>query len=726
MFGVPHTLFAIPARAAAKPLALLSLLALLGACSKAPESTSPTTQGAGGVTAGHGVSDERLVKAGSEPDVWLGHGRTYDEQRYSPLKQIDAANVGRLGLAWSYRLPTRRGTEATPLVVDGVLYTTGPWSIVYAMNAASGELLWTYDPKVPTEWARYACCDVVNRGVAAWGDKIFVATLDGRLVALDASTGEMRWSTQTTDPERPYTITGAPRVVKGKVIIGNGGAELGVRGYVSAYDADSGQQAWRFYTVPGDPSLPFESEVLQGAADTWKGGEWWKIGGGGTVWDSMAYDPELDLLYVGVGNGSPWSRHIRSPGGGDNLFLSSIVALKPDTGAYVWHYQTTPGDSWDYTATQHMILTDLEIGGQLRKVIMQAPKNGFFYVLDRQTGELISASNFVQTTWASHIDMETGRPVETPGARFADAPSFALPSPFGGHNWHPMSYSPDTGLVYIPAQEFPFVYGKDETFKYAPGYWNLGVDGSLSATPEDPEVAKQLAAMIKGRIIAWNPVTQKEAFHVDHPGPWNGGLLTTGGNLLFQGTPGGQFSAYRADNGERLWEFSAQTGIVAAPITYRVDGVQYVAVMAGWGGTFPLFFGSAYPPSNEPVNELLVFKLDGDAILAPPVRLEQVLPEPPEQKVDAEILARGKKDYHLRCAMCHGESAVGGGILPDLRYMNSQTHQDFYAIVLGGARSKSGMPPFGQILSAEEVDGIHAYIIDRAQNAWAQQATVGE
>jgi mono/diheme cytochrome c family protein len=289
-----------------------------------------------------------------------------------------------------------------------------------------------------------------------------------------------------------------------------------------------------------------------------------------------------------------------------------------------------------------------------------------------------------------------------------------------------MSYSPDTGLVYIPAQEFPFVYGKDENFKYAPGYWNLGVEPGLSATPEDPAVAEQIAAMIKGRIIAWNPVTQEEAFHVDHPGPWNGGLLTTGGNLLFQGTPGGQFAAYRADTGERLWEFAAQTGIVAAPMTYRVDGVQYVAVMAGWGGTFPLFFGSAYPASNEPVNELLVFKLDGEAALAPPVRLEQVLPEPPEQEVDAEVLAAGKKNFHLRCAMCHGESAVGGGILPDLRYMSEQTHQDYYAIVLGGARSRLGMPPFGQILSVEEADGIHAYIIDRAQQAWAQQATPDE
>jgi len=705
-------------------LALAALGLFLAACGKTPEDGGHVAEATiAAPTAG--VTEARIIAA--EEGDWLSHGRTYDEQRHSPLAQITSDNVDRLGLAWSYRLPTARGTEATPLVFDGVLYTSGPWSLVYALDARSGELLWSYDPKVPTEWARYACCDVVNRGVAAWGNSIFVGTLDGRLVALDAKTGEQQWSVQTTDPERPYTITGAPRVVKGKVLIGNGGAELGVRGYVSAYDAGTGEQLWRFYTVPGDPSLPFESEVLQGAADTWKGGEWWKIGGGGTVWDSMAYDPELDLLYIGVGNGSPWSRHIRSPGGGDNLFLSSIVALKPDTGAYVWHYQTTPGDSWDYTATQHMILADLEIDQKQRKVLMQAPKNGFFYVLDRQTGELISARNFVQTTWASHVDMETGRPVETPQARYADAPSFALPSPFGAHNWHPMTYSPDTGLVYIPAQEVPFVYGKDQDFKYAPGYWNLGVDPSLAAMPEDPAVAQQLAAMIKGRIIAWNPVTQEEAFHVEHPGPWNGGMLSTAGNLLFQGTPLGQFLALSADTGEQLWSFPSQTGIVAAPISYQLDGVQYVAVMAGWGGTFPLFLGAVYPPgATEMVNQLLVFRLDGKAKLPALKTVERVMPKPPGQEVSDEELALGKQVYHLRCGICHGESAVSGGIVPDLRYMSESVHKSFHAIVLGGALFKAGMPAYGQIMSADEADATHAYIIDRAQKAWDQQSAVSE
>jgi len=689
----------------------------MAACGK----TSQQEQTAQALTPA-GVTAAMITEPGA--GEWPSHGRSYDEQRFSPLTQVNDGNVAQLGLAWSYRLPTRRGTEATPLVIDGIMYTTGPWSMVYALDGKTGELLWSHDPRVPSEWARYACCDVVNRGVAAWGNKIFLATLDGRLQALDRSSGKVLWSVLTIDPERPYTITGAPRVVKGKVIIGNGGAELGVRGYVSAYDAETGEQAWRFYTVPGDPSQPFESEVLQGAAQTWKGGEWWKIGGGGTVWDSMAYDPELDLLYIGVGNGSPWSRHIRSPGGGDNLFLSSIVALRPETGAYVWHYQTTPGDSWDYTATQHMILADLEIQGRLRKVIMQAPKNGFFYVLDRQTGEFISARNFVQVTWATHVDPDSGRPVESETARFDNAPTFALPSPFGAHNWHPMSFSPKTGLVYIPAQEVPFVYGQDSDFEYAPGYWNIGVDASLAALPEDAEGAGQVAGMIKGRIIAWDPVAQKEAFHVEHTRPWNGGMLSTGGNLLFQGTPDGSFAAYSADKGVRLWEFDAQTGIVAAPISYELDGVQYIAVMAGWGGSFPLFLGAASPPQEtEPVNQLLVFRLNGNKQLPALTPVSRELPKPPERQAGAEILDRGKYLYHIRCAMCHGESATSSGVIPDLRYLSGQSHTEWYAIVLGGARSKNGMPSFGQVLSPADADAIHAYVVGRAKVAWDALAT---
>ena len=418
---------------------------------------------------GAAVDHERIVAADAATDDWLTHGRNYAETRESPLRQITVDNVRRLGLAWYFDTGTKRGLEATPLVVDGVIFTTGSWSRVYALDAGSGRLLWEHDPQVPRAWGVNACCDVVNRGVAAWGDKVFVGTIDGRLVALDRASGKVVWETLTIDPARPYTITGAPRVVKGNVIIGNGGSEYGVRGYVSAYDAGTGELNWRFYTVPGNPDEPFENAVMAMAARTWSGDLWWEVGGGGTVWDAMAYDPELDLLYIGVGNGAPWNRHVRSPGGGDNLFLSSVIALRPETGEYVWHYQTTPGDSWDYTATQHMILADLVVGGVMRQVLMQAPKNGFFYVLDRATGELLSADKYIDATWASHVDVESGRPVETANADHSRESRTTRPAPFGGHSWHPMAFNSATGLVYIPAMDNQAEYSTATDFRYLPG-----------------------------------------------------------------------------------------------------------------------------------------------------------------------------------------------------------------------------------------------------------------
>src|SRR6202521_5049117 len=374
------------------------------------------------------LDESRLIHADQEPGNWMSHGRTYSEQRFSPLKQIDHRNIGQLGLAWSVDLDTRRGQEATPVVVDGVMFFTTAWSKVYAVKAATGEQLWSYDPKVPPEWAVNACCDVVNRGVAVWRGKVFVGTLDGRLVALDAARGKLIWETLTIDRNFRYTITGAPRVVKGKVIIGNGGAEMGVRGYVSAYDAETGKIVWRFYTVPGDPSKPFESPFLEKAAKTWSG-EWWKNGGGGTVWDSMGYDPQLNLLYIGTGNGDPWPRKIRNPRKEDNLFTSSIVALKPDTGEYVWHYQENPGDEWDYDSDEQIVLADLNLNGELSHVLLHAPKNGYFYVLDRATGKLLSAKPFTRVTWATGIDVQTGRPIESPGAQYEVGRDPALVSP---------------------------------------------------------------------------------------------------------------------------------------------------------------------------------------------------------------------------------------------------------------------------------------------------------
>lgn len=673
------------------------------------------------------VTAERIIAADNEPGQWLSHGRTYNEQRFSPLNQITDKNVDELGLAWYYDLDYNRGVEATPVVADGTMYTTGSWSVVYALDAKTGALRWKYDPRVPHEWAAYACCDVVNRGVALWEDKVFLGTIDGYLIALNRDTGAVAWRVSTIDRDKPYAITGAPRVVKGKVIIGNGGAEYGVRGYVTAYDAATGEQAWRFYTVPGDPARPFENAAMERAAATWHGGEWWKAGGGGTVWDSIAYDPDLDLLYIGVGNGSPWTRQIRSPGGGDNLYLASIVALRPDTGDYVWHYQTTPGDSWDYTATQHMILVDLEIDGVTRKVLVQAPKNGFFYVIDRATGELISANNFVPVNWASGIDTQTGRPTFAADAFYEQGPRFTLPGPVGGHNWQPMAYSPLTRLVYIPSQEIPFVYGRDDNYAYTPGYWNIGVEWAYSAFPEDPAEAARIAGMVKGRLLAWDPVSQSEAWHVEHPMPWGGGLLATAGNLLFQGQPSGEFSAYDTRDGRKLWSFDAQTGVAAAPITFSVDGDQFVTIMVGWGSVFSLMGGDMVA-SLEVLNEsrALTFRLGGTAELPPKRPINERAPAPPDIKLTPELVALGKTIYYGRCNFCHGEGAVSGGMIADLRYASAESHEHWDGIVLGGERSQLGMPSFAAALTADESHAIHAYVVSRTRALIAQGTDDGE
>ena len=672
----------------------------------------------GGHTAA--VDSRRILLADGEPGNWMSHGRTYDEQRYSPLIEITEKNIDRLGLDWSYEFDTRRGLEATPLVVDGVMYVTGSWSRVYALDAATGALIWEYDPRVAPEWAVNACCDVVNRGVAVWKGAIYVGTLDGRLLALDAANGALLWSVQTTPTDKPYTITGAPRVVKGKVIIGNGGAEMGVRGFVSAYNASDGELIWRFYTVPGDPGKPFESPALEMAAKTWSGGQWWKHGGGGTVWDSMAYDADLDFLYVGVGNGSPWSRRLRSPDGGDNLFLSSIVAVRPDTGEYVWHYQTSPGDSWDYTATQHMILADIKLAGKRRKVIMQAPKNGFFYVLDRETGEFISGKPFVPVNWATHIDPESGRAMVKPEAYYGSSIFEGRPGPFGAHTWQPMSYNPEAGLVYIPAMDNRFPYKVDDNFEFQPFGVNVGIDGAAAAWPVDMAARETIRKSMKGLLIAWDPQKQAPAWTVEHATPWNGGVLSTAANLLFQGNGEGNLVSYRADTGKALWSFSAQTGIIAAPISYQVGGDQYIAVLAGWGGTLPLVQGGAVTTAaNRNVSRILAFKLEGTKAL-PAAQFSEKTIDPPANTASAEEIARGRVLYHRTCFACHGDTAVSGGVLPDLRYTDKATHKLWDEIVLGGLFKSAGMVSFAEILSKDDSHAIEAYVIKRAHDAQTQ------
>ena len=667
------------------------------------------------------IDAERLINAAADTANWMTYGRDYSEQRYSPLDRISTETVGDLGLAWFADLDTARGQEGTPLVIDGRIYITTAWSKVKAYDAATGEPLWDYDPKVPGETGPKACCDVVNRGMAAWDDKLFLGTLDGRLVALDRDTGEEVWSEVTVDQSKPYTITGAPRVINGKVIIGNSGAEFGVRGYVTAYDADTGEQLWRFYTVPGAPDEDAnEPEYLARARETWKG-EFWELGGGGTVWDAMAYDPQLDLLYIGVGNGAPWNQAYRSPGGGDNLYLSSIVAIRPDTGEYVWHYQTTPAETWDFTATQHIMLADLEVGGETRKVLMQAPKNGFFYVLDRATGELISADNYVPQNWTSGIDMATGRPVVLPEARFdlTGQPFVGTPGAGGGHSWHPMAFNPNEGLVYIPAIEAAFPYFPEAGWKPDRNRgMNTGLDLSAGAMPADAATREGAIAATKGALIAWDPVAQKERWRVPHASPWNGGLLSTGGGLVFQGNAAGNFVAYAAADGRELWSFPAQTGIIAPPITYTVNGEQYVAVLAGWGGVFPLSPGGILTEQAGPlpnVSRLLVFKLGSSAKLPPAPPLNRRPLDPPPFTGTAAQVASGSYNFGRYCSQCHNDAAIGSTVLPDLRRSAAlENRETWMAIVHGGALKDNGMVSFAPSLSRRQVEDIRQYVIKRA------------
>jgi quinohemoprotein ethanol dehydrogenase len=650
---------------------------------------------------------------------WLTYGRTYDEQRFSPLDRIDAGNVAQLGLAWAFDLDTpHRVQESTPLVIDGVMYVTSAWSKLFALDAKTGKQKWMFDPQVPGEAGVKACCDVANRGAAAWNGKIYIGTLDGRLIAVDAATGQQAWAVATVPAGQNYTITGAPRVFAGKVLIGNGGAEYGARGYVTAYDADSGKQLWRFYTVPGDPAQPFEHADLEKAAKTWTG-EWWKLGGGGTVWDSIVYDPKLDLIYVGVGNGSPWNQKLRSPKGGDNLYLSSIVALKGATGEYVWHFQTTPGETWDYTATQPLMLADLKIGDQERQVIMQAPKNGFFYVLDRTNGEFISGAAYAFMTWAKGLDAK-GRPKEAKEARYdkTGKPTPVVPGPGGAHSWQPMSFSPLTGYVYFPVMEAGFMFIPATNPTISKIGWNTGVDFNAGSLPADPKVLAGIKDQLKGHLVAWDPVAQKEVWRAQFDHPWNGGTLATAGNLVFAGNSQGEIAAYRATNGQRLWSAPTQAGVLAPPISYEIDGEQYIAIEVGWGGAFGLAAGElardAHIKSNIP--RVLAFKIGGEAKL-PDLPAEQPAAAaalPPEMG-DEAVWTAGKAVFHRYCSVCHGDSAVSSGVIPDLR-MSAITRDPnaWEGIVRGGQRTPRGMVSFASEVSSADSENVRAYVIHRA------------
>ena len=652
------------------------------------------------------VDDAAIKSNAATTDDWLNYGLDYGETRYSKLTQVNADNVKNLGLKWSYNLESIRGVESTPLVVDGIMYVTASWSVVHAVDVRTGKRIWSFDPGVDRSRGYRGCCDVVNRGVALYKGKVYVGAYDGRLVAIDAVTGKKLWEKDTLiDHSRSYTITGAPRVVKGRVIIGNGGAEYGVRGYVSAYDAETGDMAWRWFTVPGDPSKPYEDESMEKAAKSWDpAGKYWVSGGGGTAWDTITYDPDLNLLYIGTGNGSPWNRNHRSPAGGDNLYLASIVALNPDTGKYVWHYQETPGDNWDYTSTQPMILADLTIDGTPRKVILHAPKNGFFFVIDRTNGKFISAKNFVDVNWATGYD-DNGRPIEIAEAR-GDKPYDAIPGPYGAHNWHPMSFNPQTGLVYLPAQHVPINLTQEKSYTFnevAPGKpqsgtgWNLGF--SVNAVPPKSKPF--------GRLIAWDPVKQQAAWSHDFESPWNGGTLTTAGNLVFQGTADGRFVAYNAKTGDKLWEAPVGTGVVAGPATYTVDGVQYVSIAVGWGGVY----GEAARATDvEMPGTVYTFAIGGEAKppafvkIAPQVLVQGVAYKP-------EDVGPGTLLYVAHCAFCHAVPGVDkGGNIKNLGYSTPETIGNLKHIVFKGPFMEKGMPDFTGKLSDDEVTKITAFI----------------
>jgi quinohemoprotein ethanol dehydrogenase len=662
------------------------------------------------------VTDARLraSDAGGEADNWLSHGRGYAEQRYSPLDQINSETVGKLGLAWSFETGNKVAMQTTPLAIDGALYFTAGWSVVHALDAKTGEELWRFDPKVPRDESYRYCCGFSNRGVAALDGRLFLGTLDGRLIALDAATGKVLWSKLTVPEDGSYSIQAAPRIAKGLVVIGAGGAEFtGTRGYVAAYHAETGEKAWHFFTVPGNPADGFENSLMEDAAKTWTG-EWWKLGGGGTVWDSIAYDPDLDLLYIGVGNGNPHNRRVRSPEGGDNLFLCSIIALRPETGEYVWHHQQVPAETWDYTATQHMILTEIDWQGTPRKVLLHAPKAGFFYIYDRATGELLSAEKYARkVTWASHYDSETGRPVEMPGQDFAEESTWVYPTGMGGHNWHPMSYSPRTGLVYIPALHAGAPMQDEPVFRASDRNFSTGND--LDGKVHDAQLTQtMMAAAMRGYLLAWDPERQESAWEVDHPAIGNGGVLSTAGDLVFQGLVGGDFVAFDARDGSERFRFKTQNGIIGSPISYAVDGEQYVAVAAARGAGLTAVIGRQFDRDNEPASgRLLVFRLGGDAQLPKPI--VRTYPDPPPMpRVDDATLAIGSRQYSELCARCHGTGVVSGGDIADLRHLTHDTHARFDKIVLEGLYVEAGMPSFGVDLDREQLAAIHAYIIEQA------------
>jgi quinohemoprotein ethanol dehydrogenase len=652
---------------------------------------------------------------GNPGQDWAGYGGTYGEQHFSPLTQINDKSVGQLGLAWSIDLAPGNSVT-TPLAVAGVLYYTTNFSVVHAVDAVTGKKLWTFDPKAPEASGFKLRQGWGSRGIAWWNGKIYTGTHDGRLIAIDAKTGKQLWSAQTYGADDSRYITGAPRVFDGKVIIGHGGGDVGaIRGYVTTYDAETGKQLWRWYTVPGNPADGFENEAMEKAAKTWFG-EWWKYGGGGTVWNAMTYDAETDTILLGTGNGTPWNHKARSQGKGDNLYLCSIVALDAKTGRYKWHYQVNPGETWDYNAAMDIELADLMIDGKPRKVAMTAPKNGFLYVIDRLTGKLISAKPYVKVTWATGID-ENGRPIEHPNARYLNGTTFELwPSPTGSHSWQAMAFSPKTGLVYIPAIEKGSLWhdtpdtADDKWLKTTPIMGMraaAAMDYRFGLSPNDGTTA----------LIAWDPVKQKEVWRHPNEGLVSSAILATGGNLVFQGGLNGNFRAHAADSGKELWSFAAQAPVIAAPISYSVGGRQYVTVLTGSGLSAGLAGGQLRPFNIDyraQKRRVLTFVLGGKAKLPPVEPFTLTASDDPDFKPDAAAAGRGAVTFAYRCVICHGTDAIAAGTAPDLRTSPIPVSAEaFTSVVHEGALIPNGMPRFEELTSAELAD-VRQYLRTRA------------
>ncbi|HTY92837.1 MAG TPA: PQQ-dependent dehydrogenase, methanol/ethanol family [Steroidobacteraceae bacterium] len=654
------------------------------------------------------VNARRMLDPAATAANWMSYGGTYSEQHFSPLTQINKDNVSRLGLAWFADYDTNLTQAGTPLEIDGVIYVSTAWSKVYAFDARTGRTLWQYDPKTPGAWIRNVCCGIVNRGIAAWNGKIYLGTLDGRLVAIDAATGKEVWSVLTIDPSKHYSITVAPRVAKGKVLIGESGGEYGVRGYISAYDAETGKLDWRFYTIPGNPRDGFENEAMRKAAKTW-GGEWWKLGGGGTVWDSIVFDPVTNLVYFGVGNGTPWNDRYRDPSNKDNLFLASIVALNVDTGQYVWHYQETPADTWDYDAVSPLAVVDMKFHGTQRRVLLQPSKNGFFYVIEASTGKLLNATPFVDVNWADGVDLKTGRPRTRPEARYPEGKPINLsPGVQGAHGWHANAYSPLTGLLYVPTQiaTFPMVF--DPTYTPNPVGYNLGIDFGAQFTyyREHPEAVNKFV----GYLQAIDPQTGRKVWGgPENQGPTGGAVATAGGVVFQGGGTSNEFRAFDATSGKVLWTAQTQTAVLAAPITYEVDGKQYVAVSVGG----PVQGGDYYAPNHS---RMLVYALGGTAQLPAPQPYTPRALLPPAATATAEQVQRGEQLYARNCAACHGDRGqTRGANFPDLtRTPLLWSQEGFDAIVLKGLLAARGMASFAEALQPADSALIRAFIIDQA------------